>query len=136
MTHEQPWEGDGSDFHNFFFDETWHGIADDFIGGTYRMYYLGWQTPNGDPDARPWQRINICYAESQDGIHWIKPSLGISEFGGNRDNNIILGKEAECNFDNFMVFRDDNPSCPANERYKGIGIYEPLSGIKRRFGRF
>ena len=29
------------------------------------------------------------YAESDDGINWVKPSLGIFTFDGSRDNNII-----------------------------------------------
>ncbi|MCF7847757.1 MAG: discoidin domain-containing protein [Kiritimatiellales bacterium] len=32
----------------------------------------------------------ICYATSQDGIHWIKPNLGIVEFQGSKENNIVL----------------------------------------------
>ena len=31
---DAPWEGCGSDFHNFFYDEEY---------GKYRMYYLGWK---------------------------------------------------------------------------------------------
>ena len=30
-------------------------------------------------------------ARSSDGITWEKPSLGIAEYAGNRDNNIVLG---------------------------------------------
>jgi hypothetical protein len=30
------------------------------------------------------------YAESADGLHWERPSLGLYEFDGSRDNNIIL----------------------------------------------
>lgn len=32
---------------------------------------------------------HICYAESPDGIHWEKPKLGIFEYEGSKDNNII-----------------------------------------------
>ncbi len=132
LTHEEKWEGDGSDFHNFFFDDAWNGVDGSCPDGTYRMYYLGWQTPNGNPDSPTPCGISVCYAESPDGIHWKKPSLGLSEFEGSRENNIILGKETECTFDNFMVFRDDNPVCPPEERYKGIGLYEPHGGAKKR----
>jgi hypothetical protein len=31
-----------------------------------------------------------CYAESRDGINWIKPNLGIFEVMGTRENNVIL----------------------------------------------
>ena len=62
LTHEEAWEGDGSDFHNFFFDDAWHGAEEDCPNGEYRMYYLGWQTPNGYPDAPPHRGISVCYA--------------------------------------------------------------------------
>ncbi len=32
----------------------------------------------------------MCYAESDDGIHWIKPELGLVELNGNKRNNICL----------------------------------------------
>ncbi len=32
----------------------------------------------------------LCYATSQDGIHWTKPNLGIFEFEGSKNNNILL----------------------------------------------
>ncbi len=32
----------------------------------------------------------VAYAESEDGVHWRKPSLGLVEYAGNRDNNLIL----------------------------------------------
>ena len=31
-----------------------------------------------------------CYAESEDGITWTKPNLGIIEYGGSKDNNLFL----------------------------------------------
>ncbi len=30
-----------------------------------------------------------CYVESDDGIHWAKPDLGIFTFNGRLDNNIV-----------------------------------------------
>ena len=30
-----------------------------------------------------------CYAESGDGVAWEKPRLGLEEFGGSRDNNLV-----------------------------------------------
>lgn len=102
MEHTAPWEGNGSNFHNMFFDN-----------GIWRMYYLGWEMFG--PDG-----ICICYAESADGIHWVKPSLGICEWKGSFDNNIIFSRETLKGIDNFMVFRDDNPKCSDNKRYKAI----------------
>ena len=103
LTHDEPWEGDCCDFHNFFYDN-----------GLYRMYYLGWDS--GNPDA-----INVCYAESKDGIHWVKPQLGLRDFNGSKKNNIILDQtDSHVFLESFFVFKDENPACPPEEKYKGI----------------
>lgn len=104
MLHDAPWEGDGCDYHNFFWDE-----------GIYRMYYLGFNT--ADP-----QNIVVCYAQSKDGIRWDKPGLNICEFGGNKDNNIIVDSTMlfDTPIDNFMVFKDDNPECTSDKKYKAV----------------
>ncbi len=57
----------------------------------------------------------ICYAESEDGLTWTKPNLGIFEFNGNADNNIVWDLHGA------SVFRDDEESDP-QERYKAIGF--------------
>ena len=40
------------------------------------------------PSSELQQRMfgNLAYAESQDGIHWEKPALGLREFDGNKSN--------------------------------------------------
>lgn len=112
LVHDALWEGDGCDYHNFFYDN-----------GKYRMYYLGWRMISADKTQHTVSQIRVCYAESTDGLHWIKPNLGLREFNGSTDNNIILDS-SDNNFDNFMVLHDLNPKCPENERYKGIGSGE------------
>jgi hypothetical protein len=59
--------------------------------GKYRMWYYA--NALKDPDV-PYERDNhiagpVCYAESDDGISWIKPNLGQVEFRGSKDNNAI-----------------------------------------------
>jgi hypothetical protein len=57
-----------------------------------------------------------AHAESQDGIHWEKPDLGIIEFDGSRDSNLVwMGPGA-----NMAPFRDDNPDAPDEQRYKAV----------------
>lgn len=56
-----------------------------------------------------------CYAESSDGVTWTKPNLGIFEFNGNPNNNIVWDLHGAC------VFRDDDESEP-QKRYKMIGF--------------
>jgi hypothetical protein len=60
------------------------------IGGKFRMWYLGMpQTviEHGQPPG--WWRP-MCYAESDDGVAWTKPDLGLVDFNGSRKNNICL----------------------------------------------
>ena len=54
----------------------------------------------------------VCYAESDDGIHFTKPKLGIYEVDGSKENNVVLpGVIGGCS-----VWID--PKSPAEERYK------------------
>ncbi len=112
MECNEPWEGNSCDFFNILREPD----------GLLRMYYLAWNTKFRENDRPIWSQIVVCYAESSDnGLSWIKPKLGIKAHNGSSDNNIILTK-ADVSFaiDNFFVFRDDNPKCPPEERYKAI----------------
>jgi len=55
-----------------------------------------------------------CYFESADGYVWKRPNLGIFEFDGSKDNNIVL----EAGWENRSVFID--PSAPSAEKYKMV----------------
>jgi len=59
------------------------------IDGKFRMWYLGMFEETWDPQTTGWWRP-MCYAESDDGIHWAKPDLGLVELNGSRHNNICL----------------------------------------------
>lgn len=55
--------------------------------GRYQLWY---QAYAGDrPPARP-LRCVVAYAESDDGIHWVKPKLAVHPFGAVKDTNIVL----------------------------------------------
>jgi len=49
--------------------------------GSFHAWYCGWTKQVGPM---------VCYATSDDGIHWRKPALGLVEFQGSRDNNLLL----------------------------------------------
>jgi len=57
------------------------------IHGRFRMWYMAGADAGNlnsvDTGFRP------AYAESTDGIHWTKPDLGLTEFAGNRHNNLV-----------------------------------------------
>ena len=84
-------------------------------GELYRMYYRG---AHYDEKTRKTAHEELCcYAESRDGIHWVKPELGLWEFDGSKKNNIVwMGTGSH----NFAPFRDANPDCAADARYKAI----------------
>ena len=104
MSFDAPWEGNGTDFGTI--------IKED---GFYRLYYETWSSDNWYDPSIPFV-IHVCYAESKDGIHWEKPSLGIVELDGSTDNNVII----ESIPDNFTVMKDENPLCPPEMKYKAL----------------
>ena len=115
ITHDAPWEGSGTGYHSIFKD-----------GGKYRMYYKAWQltvTAPGKVNTGE-HPLFTCYAESDDGIHWRKPELGLHEFKGSKANNIVLvpGKMGAANPDpgHIAIFKDDNPAAAADAKYKAI----------------
>ncbi|MBI3921588.1 MAG: hypothetical protein HY318_09245 [Armatimonadetes bacterium] len=71
-------------------------------GDRYR-FWAGCQGEDG-------QSRSCCF-ESKDGITWERPKLGLVEFAGSRDNNLLP-------FAPGLVFID--PSAPPEERYKGV----------------
>ena len=106
LTHDAPWEGSGCGYHTVFKD-----------GDVYRMYYKAWHL---DPQEG---KVDIphdtfgAYAESKDGVRWEKPNLGLFEFEGLKDNNIIwMGKGGH----DFTPFKDPNPACRPGEEYKAV----------------
>ena len=105
----------------FYFDRPWEGrfsayatVLDD--DGLFRMYYRGLPQAGGASDAV------TCYAESRDGVNWVKPNLGLFAVDGTRDNNVVLATNAFSR--NFSPFIDDRPGVPASERFKAIAGVE------------
>jgi hypothetical protein len=87
-------------------------------GGKYRMYYRGSHYSYLGGKDRPNTRDLYCYAESPDGIHWNKPELGLFDWNGSKKNNIVwdgVGAHA------FAPFRDTNPKCAEEAKYKAVG---------------
>ena len=81
-----------------------------------RLYYLAGKRLNDEQTAYEMEdTFKVCYAESKDGLIWDRPSLGICEFNGSKNNNILINKTIE-----FFVFKDTNPNCPDEQRYKAL----------------
>lgn len=114
--HDKPWEGNSSGYTTVFQD-----------GDLYRMYHRGAHLLYPDGKATPTHPAVTCYAESRDGIHWTRPELGLFEFEGSKANNIVWDGVGS---HNFTPFKDPNPGCKPEARYKAVG------GLKREGGLF
>ncbi len=110
---DQPWEGNSVFWVTVFRD-----------GPLYRMYYCAGNclyTREGTKESK----LSYCYAESRDGIHWTRPKLGLFEHSGSKDNNIVWDGPAALG---FAPFRDENPACAPDARYKAMGMVKTGPG--------
>lgn len=82
--------------------------------GRWRLWYEAYDDQYKDDfDGR------LCYAESADGLTWIKPSLGLVDYRGSKENNIVFdGRMSGCGFHGHCVFVD--PTAPPEARYRMI----------------
>ena len=71
-----------------------------------------------------------CYAISQDGAHWDKLNVGIVPFGGNEDTNIVFPPQNMTHEPN-CVFKDTNPACRPEEKFKMVASLHPPDTAKR-----
>jgi len=90
---DRPWEGHRVGAYGTVLEEN----------GAYRLWY-------DCIDAEG--RLLLAYATSTDGLHWEKPALGIVEYNGSRENNLL---EVE---GGGTVFVD--PVAPPEQRYKYV----------------
>lgn len=111
-----PWEAR--------YDNAYPNVIYDPKYQKYRCYYTfcskdeeSTSTPRAERAKRdyrpmPTRITSLGYAESDDGVHWVKPSLGLVEFEGSRENNMIFRYAHGTG-----VFLDQEETDPA-KRYK------------------
>jgi hypothetical protein len=102
-------------------DRPWEQLMISFYvtvrdeGGRLRMWYIC-----RDRENHP----NLAYAESQDGIDWTKPDLGIVNYAGSTANNLVGIPSLE-----GTPFLD--PNAPSAERYAYVTNTGGAGGIVR-----
>jgi len=101
---DRPWEGNTSAYYTIFHD-----------GDRIRAYYRG--SHFNEQTRQPAHPEVTCYAESRDGLTFDKPDLGLFEFRGSKQNNIVW---TGAGTHNFTPMRDDNPACAPDARYKAL----------------
>ena len=113
-----PWEGA-----LWLYGTVWNDTEE----GRFRMWYqgqAGMAIPQMGSDIdSPWSHIGFDpsnllytagYATSQDGIFWERPNLGVVEYKGSRDNNLVMLDACYVN-----VVKDVRDPDPAR-RYKSL----------------
>ncbi len=98
FTAEKPWEQQA----NFSVNTV---LYED---GRYRLWYNASKVDDVEKNY-------VCYAESNDGFTWERPALGLVEYQGSKQNNIISPSGVH---HLQSVFVD--PVAPPEERYKAI----------------
>lgn len=106
------------------FDRPHEGVFCGYVtvikdGETYRLYYRGLPASRGGEADHSLKTEVTCYAQSADGINWTRPSLGIYEVQGSKDNNVILARSPACH--NFSPFMDTRSDVEPAQRYKAVG---------------
>ncbi len=84
-------------------------------GAKYRMWYVAFDDDTNNKVAS--SRWRAAYAESVDGLNWVKPELGLADFHGSTKNNLLDMGGGAWGFVNLKVIKDDlEPD--ASRRYK------------------
>jgi len=113
---DQPWEGNMcGGYKTYFRDED-----------RFRFYYQAWNGVMTEQDGKTVfaeAPIRIGYLESRDGIHWQRPRVGIIDFNGSTENNLVFDgfPPFQRGVHGFAPFKDANPACLPEARYKAIG---------------
>ena len=118
MAEDKPWEKR--------FDNLYANVVYDREDKLYKCWYSPFIVDNSASGMTLEQRretryrpprgreMAICYAVSKDGIKWEKPELGLVEYGGSKQNNILWRGPHGAGV--FKDLRDPDPA----RRYKAI----------------
>lgn len=128
LVEDRPWE--------VRFDNLYPNIVYDPTDRLYKVWYNPFivdgavaDTPDEKKSATkyywtPNREAAVCYAFSEDGIHWTKPELGLIEYNGSTRNNIV-----KRNTHGAGVFYD-----PADELAKRFKMLTTLDDTKGPLG--
>ncbi len=108
-------------------------VLRDHETGKFRMWYCAVSkeerkqaTIDKEP-SRPWR---VAYAESDDGVNWTKPNLGLVEAFGNKENNLCL-LDPHMGALNLKVLDEPEDPNPAHRFKLGIHVWTPKSATRR-----
>ncbi|MBQ8611307.1 MAG: hypothetical protein IJ412_06315 [Oscillospiraceae bacterium] len=105
MKWDAPWEGSGAGCLSIVAAE-----------GLLRMYYVGAEMDVNELGKEHIRPGVMCCAESRDGVHFTRSTVNERSFDGLGENNLLPTPDGVT----LAVFRDTNPACPSEERYKAL----------------
>ncbi|HEY2574605.1 MAG TPA: hypothetical protein VGH65_11065 [Verrucomicrobiaceae bacterium] len=121
---DKPWEGMIS----------WNSVWRDPGTGRFQMWYQAYQERRKEDKSL---KCVVCYAESEDGLKWIKPNLNLFPFYDERNSNIVLvgaggvqGGYGDRYGNSVVVDRDTNDP---DRRYK-MAYYDWETGAGEKKG--
>lgn len=93
----------------------WNSTYLDPETGLYKIWY---QAYSGKRSRKPQERCVVCYAESDDGLHWKRPQLNFFSYNGYSPTNIVLVGNGghSSNYGVSVVVTPDDPD--PGRRYK------------------
>src|SRR5262245_33592827 len=102
---DKPWEGQSLSYPCAFKDDD-----------RFRLYYRASGPALGSPEREEGDNRKMGWsftalAESNDGIQWTKPDLGVVEFQGSKQNNLVWPVAGQQGSDLFP-FKDANAEAP------------------------
>lgn len=108
LPRDKPWEG----------TLAYCSVYRDAESGRHQLWYQAW-TPS--------QGCRLCYAESTDGIHWVKPNLGLHAYGDSTDTNILMRTGYGASV--IMDPRDSDPARRYKAAFWGSGEVDGKSHV-------
>ncbi len=100
----EPWEGTNA---------AYWSVVENEDEGWVRLYYNAFGHGGSSQ--------TLAVIESSDGIHFERPSVGLLDFNGSTDNNLLYRERASGH--NFTPFKDTNPNALPEQRYKAIAYH-------------
>ena len=98
--------------------------------GRFKMWYVAVSKEerlnSSTPRSVPWR---VAYAESDDGIKWTKPNLGLVESGGSNNNNLVE-LDPHIGVLNLKVLHEPDDPNPAHRYKMGAHAWFPKNDVR------